>query len=126
MGNSILTDTKKYLGIAESYEAFDADILMQINSALTTAQQLGVGPIEGVFIEDKSVEWAAVLPQASPILGLLKSYIFMKARLGFDPPDTSHHMVALKEQIEQAEWRLEHGRTPPEAPVEEPIVFVQP
>lgn len=34
MMDSILTSVKKLLGIDESYEHFDADIIMHINSAL--------------------------------------------------------------------------------------------
>ena len=51
---SILTSIKKLLGIAEDYEHFDQDIIMHTNSAFTILTQLGVGPSEGFFIEDKN------------------------------------------------------------------------
>ncbi len=52
MTESILTSIKKLLGIEESYEHFDADIIMHINSALMILTQLGVGPSEGFSISD--------------------------------------------------------------------------
>ena len=47
MNDSILNDIKKLLGIMESYEHFDADIIIHINTAFSTLTQLGVGPSEG-------------------------------------------------------------------------------
>ena len=45
--DSILTSVKKLLGIAESYTAFDADIIMHINAVFLVLQQLDgnvIGP----------------------------------------------------------------------------------
>ena len=51
---SILTSIKKLLGIEESYEIFDPDIILYINSAFSTLTQLGVGPEKGFSITDKT------------------------------------------------------------------------
>ena len=44
--DSILLSTKKSLGLGSSYEAFDPEIIMHINSALFDANQIGIGPAE--------------------------------------------------------------------------------
>ena len=59
---SILTSIKKLLGIAEEYTQFDADIIIHINSVFTTLTQLGVGPSEGFYIEDKETVWEEFIP----------------------------------------------------------------
>ena len=44
--DSILTSVKKLLGLTEEYTAFDADLIMHINSVLMILRQMGVGPQE--------------------------------------------------------------------------------
>lgn len=102
---SILTETKKVLGLAEADTTFDTDIRMHINSAFGTLNQLGIGPDNGFEIVDKTSLWADFLLsdlQLSPV----KSYVHLRVKLLFDPPATSWTAVAMKEQIEQLEWRL--------------------
>ena len=103
--DSILTSIKKLLGITEEYEHFDADLIMHINSVFTVLQQLGVGPVDGFVIADKSTLWSEYLPE-SPYLELVKSYMGLKVKQLFDPPVSSSAMDALKRQIEEFEWRL--------------------
>jgi hypothetical protein len=105
MESSILTSTKKILGIAANYTAFDLDILTHINTALAILDQLGVGPVGGFYIEDDSSEWTELaIPQNQ--LSLVRTYIFLKVRMLFDPPTTSYLIEATKNQIDQLEWRL--------------------
>lgn len=103
---SILTSIKKLLGIAEDYEHFDQDIIMHTNSVFTILTQLGVGPSEGFFIEDKNSKWSDFLPDASAMrLKMVTSYVYLRVRLLFDPP-TGTVLEAIKEQIKEFEWRL--------------------
>lgn len=105
MENSILNSTKKILGVSSSYTAFDLDIITHINSVFSTLNQLGVGPIDGFGIEDESTEWSALdIPQNQ--LQMVRSYIFLKVRMLFDPPATSFHISAMESQIDEYEWRL--------------------
>ena len=83
--DSILTSIKKLLGITEDYENFDADIIMHINSVFMTLRQIGVGPEEGFFIEDKSATWTDFMGDETKIESV-KTYMYMKVRLLFDPP----------------------------------------
>lgn len=105
MEASILVNVKKVLGVAESYTAFDEDILMHINLAFSVLNQLGVGPIEGFLIEDKGTEWEE-FDVPSVQLNMVKTYIFLKVRMLFDPPTTSYLIDAVTKQINEYEWRL--------------------
>ena len=102
---SILDETKKTLCIAQSMTVFDTDIRMHINSAIGTLSQLGIGPEEGFEIEDNTETWADFL-STDLMLSPVKSYVFLRVKLLFDPPANSWTSVAMKEQIEQLEWRL--------------------
>ena len=103
---SILTSIKKMLGIAEEYTQFDADIIMHINSVFTTLTQLGVGPSEGFYIEDKNDIWEDFIPDYNKIQAI-KTYIYLKVRLVFDPSSLgSATLAAYERQIQELEWRL--------------------
>jgi hypothetical protein len=102
---SILDSTKKVLSIDPSYTAFDEDILMHINSVFGTLNQLGIGPEGGFRIEDNSTEWSTFLGD-DPRQNDVKSYVFLRVRVLFDPPGTSFHLSAMQEQIKELEWRM--------------------
>lgn len=102
---SILTSTKKILGLDEGYTAFDLDIITHINTVFSTLSQLGVGPEEGFFIEDAADDWDSfdVPPNQ---LHMAKSYLYLKVRMLFDPPGTSYLITAMENQIREMEWRM--------------------
>lgn len=103
---SILTSIKKLLGIAEEYEHFDADIIMHINSVFMTLTQLGVGPSGGFYIEDEQTVWTDYIPDMTK-LQAVKTYIYLKVRLLFDPSSLgSATLAAYERQIQELEWRL--------------------
>ena len=124
MSDSILTSTKKVLGIDESYTAFDIDILMHINSVFATLNQLGVGPAAGFEVEDEAATWSEFLGN-DPRFNSVKTYVYLKSRIFFDPPGTSYLIDSLKKQADELEWRLnalreEEDYTDPDPePVEE-------
>ena len=95
------------LGIDEEYTHFDADIIMHINSVLMILTQLGVGPTEGFVIEDDTSTWADFSPQINAAqLNAVKSYVYMKVKLMFDPPLSSSVIESMNRQISELEWRL--------------------
>lgn len=103
---SILTSIKKMLGIAEEYKQFDADIIMHINSVFTTLTQLGVGPSEGFYIENETVEWTDFIQDLTK-LQAVKSYVYLKVKILFDPGSMgSSTLAAYERQIQEFEWRL--------------------
>ena len=103
---SILTSIKKLLGIAEEYEHFDNDIIMHINSVFMILTQLGVGPSRGFMITDSSATWDDFLPEDSDNLQAVKTYMYMKVRLMFDPPTSSAVMESMNRMVSEFEWRL--------------------
>lgn len=105
MEQSILTTIKKMLGIAEDYESFDLDVITNINMALMTLNQLGVGPEDGFSISDKSSVWSDFIKDVKNLEGV-KTYIFIKTKLVFDPPTGSFVLDALDRQVKELEWRL--------------------
>ena len=105
MSDSILTSTKKTLGLAEDYTAFDQDVIMHINSVLSTLEELGVLPSIGFTITDASELWVHLLGE-DPRLNKVKTYVYLRVRLLFDPPQTAHLIASLNEQVKELEWRL--------------------
>ncbi len=103
--DSILISIKKLLGIGDEYDCFDSDIIVYINSALATLAQLGVGPKEGFYINDISTMWADLLDNDSR-MNIVKTYVFLKVKLAFDPPSNSATMEAITRQISELEWRI--------------------
>ena len=103
---SILTSIKKLLGIAEEYEHFDNDIIMHNNSVFMILTQLGVGPSKGFMITDSSASWDDFLPEGGEKLQAVKTYMYMKVRLMFDPPTSSAVMESMNRMINELEWRL--------------------
>ena len=112
MEESILISTKQILGLAADYTVFDLDVLTHINAAFFILNQLGVGPEEGFFVEDDTANWSdfALLVGSEPSISLIRTYIFLKVRMLFDPPQTSFLIEAMNNQIKEYEWRLNVAR----------------
>jgi hypothetical protein len=102
---SILESVKKNLGMHEDDTSFDQDVLTHINSVFADLSQLGLGPVEGYMIEGSEETWDSYLG-GDPNLNSVKSYVYLRVRLLFDPPATSFLMSAMNEQIQKLEWRL--------------------
>src|SRR4051812_15424370 len=115
---SILKSTKKILGLAPDYTPFDLDIITHINATFSILNQLGIGPSEGFSIEDESEEWDDYdVPE--PQRHLVKTYMFLKCRILFDPPGTSFLVKSSEDQIREYEWRLNTFREGSLVPEEE-------
>lgn len=103
--NSILISIKKLLGIDKDYVQFDQDIIININSALMSLMQLGVGPQSGFKIRGEEETWNDFIGERID-LESVKTYIYLKVRLTFDPPQSSYLIENIKEQLKEIEWRL--------------------
>ncbi len=105
--DSILTSIKKLLGISEDYTQFDDDIIIHINAVFLNLTQLGVGPEEGFFIEDDAAEWSEFVDiENNAQLQAIKSYVYLKVKLLFDPPLSSSVIESTNRMIAELEWRL--------------------
>lgn len=103
---SILTSIKKLLGPGADYGYFDSDLIMHINSALAVLTQIGVGPSKGFAIVDESEEWEEFIKGDPAIYSEVKTYVFLKVKLVFDPPQSSALIESINRQISELEWRL--------------------
>lgn len=103
--DSILTSIKDLLGITEEYDHFDNAIIAHINTVFGTLTQLGVGPVEGFRIEDKTAKWSDYLSDTTEFEAV-KTYIHLNVRLLFDPPASATITDTIARQISQLEWRL--------------------
>ena len=110
--DSILNSIKKMLGISEEYTNFDTDIIMHINSVFFILTQLGVGPSNGFTIKDKNDIWSDFTTASD--LELVKSYVYLKVRLLFDPPSSSSVSESINRLISEFEWRLNVSVDPKE------------
>ena len=105
METSILTSIKKMLGVAEDYTEFDEDIITHINSVFLNLTQLGVGPEEGFMIEDDTAVWEDFIDDSIK-LQAVKTYMYLKVKLLFDPPLSSSVTESFTRMIAELEWRL--------------------
>lgn len=105
MEESILKTIKKHLGVYEEDTAFDDEIINDINMAFNVLLQLGVGPEEGYQITGYDDIWEDFL-EDDVRLNMVKTYIFRKVQMLFDPPQSGILMEAYKSQIDEMEWRL--------------------
>ena len=114
METSILDSIKKLLGISSEVTEFDTDILIHINSVFSILTQLGVGPSGGFSIEDSSAEWSDFIGDDAR-LSDVKSFVYLKTRLLFDPPASSAAMDAMNRMASELEWRINVSVDPKEA-----------
>ena len=105
LNDSILVTIKKMLGLEDQYTPFDTDVIIHINAALMTLTQLGVGPKEGFQISDYNETWSSFLTNEVQ-LGAVRTYVYLKVKMAFDPPTNSFVMDAMKQQAEEIGWRL--------------------
>ena len=106
MQESILTSIKKLLGITEEYTHFDADIIMHINSVFMILMQLGIGPADGFSISDSDSVWSDFLSDTT-WLESVKSYVYLKVKLVFDPPQSGTVIGSMEKLITEFEWRCQ-------------------
>lgn len=103
--NSILKTIKKMLGVDAAYTAFDTDIIVLINSAFFNLFQCGVGALAPVRITGDTEEWGLVLP-SEKCIDEIKTFVYSKTKLSFDPPSTSFGIEALEKLANEAECRI--------------------
>lgn len=104
--SSILNDVKKMIGPSASYDAFDTELIIHINSVFSILKQMGVGPQDETFkISGEKEQWDDFYEEGEN-LEMVKTYIYLKVRLIFDPPQSSFVAEAINRQVSELEWRL--------------------
>ncbi len=116
MEQSILKSTKNLVGVADDDTSFDLALITHINSAFSNLNDLGVGPQGGFVIEDDTTTWDEYFPgiddpaKLKVQLSKVKTVIFLRVRMLFDPPTIGYLIDAMKGQLQEAEWRLNVNR----------------
>jgi len=103
--DSILHDVKQLVGQEWDDDTYDLDIKTHINTVFLELSQIGVGPDEGYSINDETDTWAGLLG-GDKNLNAVKTYVYGKVRMVFDPPSTGPLMNSLQAQLDRIEWRL--------------------
>lgn len=105
MNESILISIKKLLGLGAEYTDFDQDILIHINTAIANLVQIGVGPSEGFYVYGNSETWEDFVGE-NPKLSQIKSDVYLRVKLLFDPPSSATLLESTNRMIAELEWRL--------------------
>lgn len=102
---SILRTIKRMIGPSILSNEFDTDLVVHINSALFTLYELGVGPEPCFSITGETETWGDYLGD-SKNLEAVKTYIFLKVKMLFDPPTIGGVITAYESMIKEYEFRL--------------------
>ena len=103
--DSILDSIKQMVTGNVEDTNFDRELIIFINSALSIVNKLGVGP-DGYKITSKNNVWSEFLLDRTD-LELVKTNVYLRVRLMFDPPTNSFLVTAINDQIKEGNWYIE-------------------
>lgn len=104
--DDIITDVKQMLGASIYDDSFDVNIVIAINSVLAVLSDIGISEADNVCLEiGDTATWDDLLKGRTDI-EYIKSYIYLKVKMLFDPPSSSALLDAYNRQIAEFEWRL--------------------
>lgn len=105
VSESILNSIKKVLGIDPTYDVFDVDILMHINSVFSDLHQVGAAPASSITVLDATSVWSDFI-QGKEHVEMVRTYVALRVRLLFDPPTSAYGTESMQKQADKLEWRL--------------------
>ena len=105
MSDSVLSSTKQMLGISPEDTSFDVNVIMSINTALTILMDLGLTEVEDEIVTDDDMTWDDLLGGRTDI-EYVKTYIYQKVKMIFDPPTSTAAIDAMQRSISELEWRI--------------------
>lgn len=104
--SSILLSIKKAIGAAPEYTPFDVDITMHINAQLANLYQIGLNAAKSVVVNGPNQLWTDLIPASDSRLQFVKTYVYAKVKMIFDPPISTAQMQALKDAAAESEFRI--------------------
>lgn len=104
--DSILNNVKKLLGIDSDDDSFDVDVMTIINSTILSLAQMGIGPSNGFIVTSIENEWTDWIVTPTINLEGIKTYLYLKTKLIFDPPTNSTVIEAFNKSLSELEWRM--------------------
>lgn len=103
--SSILDDVKLALGLLPQDESFDPTIIMHINSVFSMLfAATGVGGPTGFAITGRNNTWDELFEDDR--LNSIKSYVFVRVKILFDPHIVGVVMGAHERQFQEMEFRI--------------------
>ena len=121
MSDSVLTSMKATLNLDNADESFDIEIVVFINALLSELNAIGIGPAYGFEIADETKTWTEFLGDEMRI-NMAKSWMYLRLRLIFDPPETGPLTTAIENQATRAYWYLSTFREVQIAPYEPEVL----
>ena len=103
--DSILNTVKHMLGIEPEYTHFDTDIIVDINTAINVLTQIGAAP-DNYYITGATETFGDMLGTDLTQAEMVKTYLYLKTKLMFDPPLSGSVSGIIEKQIAELEWRL--------------------
>lgn len=105
--DSILISIKTKIGADPEDDTFDGPIIDFINSVFAIMSQLSsnLGHNDGFEITGETETWDDFTSDQTT-KAFIKTYIYLKVKLLFDPPASSVLMEQYKESIKELEFRL--------------------
>lgn len=104
MEDSVLVSIRQKLGPSGEYDVFDPQLIDYINMAFSRLHQLGIGTKEPFAITGSSERWSDFIPTGD--LEAIRTYVYLKVRLLFDPPESSFVLQEYRRAIEELEWEM--------------------
>lgn len=104
--DSILNNVKKLLGIDSEDDSFDVDVMTMINSTIPSLAQMGIGPSNGYMVTSADDKWTDWITTNTINLQGVKTYLYLKIKLIFDPPTNSTVVEAFNKNLNELEWRM--------------------
>lgn len=115
MEDSILLSVAKYIGLPANYDVFNEDLIMFINSELSTLAQIGVVPNAGFVITGATETWSDLfdasdaedmLPNTRNSVQFVKEFVYTRVKTVFDPPSSSFVLKALEDRANELMFRI--------------------
>lgn len=107
LDDSILKTIRKMVGPSEDYYYFDPDLIVHINTVFSILNQIGLGSDTDTFkITGDAETWSDFLGEDHARLEMVKSYMYFKIKIMFDPPQSSFVLDSYKKIADELEWRI--------------------
>lgn len=95
---------------SRDYTVFYDDLIATINTCFAFCHEYGCGPEEGFRITGPDEVWDDYVCKSEIQKDLAKGYIFAKAKITFDPPQSGPMLQSLERQITEYTWHITNFR----------------
>lgn len=103
--NSILKSTADRLD-SRDFTVFYDDLIATINTCFGYLHEFGCGPEEGFAITGPDETWDQYECKTVAQKQIAKTYVFLKTKFTFDPPQSGPMLTALENEITKTEWYI--------------------